>query len=60
MSYDYHHRQVWLGDLAPPIDPGSAYAMCERHANRLTPPVGWLLNDRRSVLRPLFFTQEVA
>ncbi len=60
MSYDYGAAQVWLDDHLGPIEPGRGYAMCERHAARVTPPRGWLLTDRRSPVRPLFVTLEVA
>jgi len=51
---------VWLEDLSEPIVQGSGWAMCERHADRLTPPVGWTLHDRRGSERPLFADLEVA
>ena len=60
MSFAYFDRRVWLDDLAGPIHPGAGYAMCETHAGRMTPPVGWTLIDRRSTDRPLFVSLEVA
>ena len=60
MAYMYSERKIWLTDLDGPIDNGSGYAMCEMHANRLTPPVGWMLTDGRRPLRQLFPTSEVA
>lgn len=60
MSFAYVDRAVWLDDLVEPVVPGSAYAMCEKHAGRLTPPVGWTLVDRRTAARPLFVSLEVA
>jgi hypothetical protein len=52
MSFDYSARAVWLEDLGTPTEiPG--YALCVDHADRLTPPMGWTLTDRRSVT-PLF------
>lgn len=60
MTYVYAERLIWLGDLDGPIDSGAGYAMCEKHANRLSPPVGWMLNDRRQPIRQLFPTREVA
>ena len=60
MAFDYQARTVWLDDLVVPIETGGGYAMCETHAGRLTPPVGWTLVDRRDVDRPLFATLEVA
>jgi len=60
MSYDYNERQIWIEDLEEPIVPGTGYPMCDGHAGRLTPPVGWTLSDLRSAERPLFLTLEVA
>ena len=60
MSYHYGDRTVWLDDLTEPVDPGSGYPMCEEHAQRFTPPMGWKLEDRRTPVRPLFVSLEVA
>lgn len=52
MTFDYGSRAVWLEDLGAPVtSPG--YDLCVDHADRLTPPLGWSLTDRRSVT-PLF------
>ena len=60
MSFNYEARMVWLEDLTGPVSPGAEYALCETHAERLTPPVGWTLVDRRAPVRPLFVSLEVA
>lgn len=60
MSFAYEERQVWVGDHPGTVDPGAAYSLCDRHADRVTPPVGWLLTDRRSAVRPLFAARDVA
>ena len=60
MSFDYADRQVWLDDLDPTAMPAGSYALCDTHADRLTPPVGWTLSDRRGRVRPLFVSLEVA
>lgn len=60
MSFSYADSGVWLDDLTEPSVPGITYPMCEEHAGRLTPPVGWTLVDRRSAVRPLFVSLEVA
>jgi len=60
MSFNYDQQTVWLDDLTGPVSPGAQYAMCESHAGRLTPPVGWTLVDRRQPVRPLFVSLEVA
>jgi hypothetical protein len=60
MAFDYDARMVWLDDLTGPVAPGAQYALCEVHAERMTPPVGWTLVDRRRPVRPLFVSLEVA
>lgn len=60
MSFDYHRMTVWLEDLTKPVSPGLGYPLCELHAERMTPPVGWTLVDRRAPVRPLFVSLEVA
>jgi len=44
-TFDSSARTVWLDNPAP----GAARAgeLCNRHARSLTPPRGWLLEDRR-------------
>ena len=58
MSYEYEKREVWLDDLQV-VEPGTAYALCSHHADRLTPPLGWTLTDQRTTVR-LFAPLEVA
>lgn len=52
LSFDYESRAAWLDD-----PPGGAevagYDLCATHADRLTVPRGWVLEDRRSVVRAL-------
>lgn len=60
MAFAYGARLIWLEDLTQPIVPGLGYAMCEAHADRLTPPLGWRLLDKRRPNRPLFAALEVA
>jgi hypothetical protein len=60
MSYDYDERQVWVGELTLPHVPGASYAMCDDHAERLVPPQGWMLTDRRRAGRSLILALEVA
>jgi hypothetical protein len=59
MSFSYGERIVCLDDLVEGIALGT-YAMCDEHAGRLTPPVGWQLVDRRTAPRRLFASLEVA
>lgn len=51
MSFDYDERSVWLADLDDRPDEGIGYSLCTRHADRMTPPLGWTLTDRRNVTR---------
>lgn len=44
LSYDYGEATVWLDDRLT----GPGHVMCAGHANRFTPPVGWVLVDRRT------------
>jgi hypothetical protein len=60
MAFAYEARLIWLDDLTVPVIPGAGYAMCSSHADRLTPPVGWKLLDRRGPARQLFTSLEVA
>jgi hypothetical protein len=46
LTYQYARSLVWLDDLSPERDPHS-YDLCDQHANRLTAPSGWHLEDRR-------------
>lgn len=52
LAYDYTGRNVWLNDLALDDHPAN-HDLCERHADRVTPPRGWTLHDRRN-LAPLW------
>ena len=54
MGYNYAARRMWLIDVeAPP--PQGLYALCETHANQLTPPQGWVNMDRRKLAPVLPF-----
>ncbi|HUV19739.1 MAG TPA: DUF3499 family protein [Ilumatobacteraceae bacterium] len=46
LTYHYGRSQVWLDDLTAERDP-HAYDLCDRHAERLSVPTGWYLDDRR-------------
>ena len=51
MTFDYGERRMSLEELdADPRDL-HGYALCSGHADRMTPPVGWTLTDRRNVTR---------
>ncbi len=51
MSFDYDDRSVWLADLDSGRDKEAGYSLCTAHADRMTPPLGWTLTDRRNVTR---------
>jgi hypothetical protein len=59
MAFDYASRRVWLDDAGGDIPFGS-YALCEKHANRMAPPVGWTLADNRKLAPVLPFQRDVA
>lgn len=48
LSYHYGQSQVWIDHLTPEREP-HMYDMCDRHAERLSVPRGWHLDDRRGV-----------
>jgi len=58
MTFSYPDSAVWLDDLLSEGDVNS-YALCADHADRMTPPQGWTLTDRRTVTR-LFAPLSVA
>ena len=51
MTFDYEDRAVWLHEFDKVPERDAGYALCTAHADRLTPPVGWTLTDRRNVTR---------
>lgn len=58
MTFDYTDGAVWMDDVVEPIDT-FGYLFCSDHADRMTPPLGWTLTDRRTVTR-LFAPVQVA
>lgn len=58
MSFSYADAAVWLDDLAE-MAAAPGYALCSDHADRMAPPQGWTLTDRRAVTR-LFAPVNVA
>jgi hypothetical protein len=50
LTYDYRQSQVWIDRLAPERNPHD-YDMCDHHAERLSVPRGWHLDDRRGARR---------
>lgn len=58
MTFSYDDSAVWLDDISDGLEPNS-YALCADHSDRMTPPHGWTLTDRRTVTR-LFAPLSVA
>lgn len=58
MTFNYSDGAVWLDDLIDPVDK-LGYLLCADHSDRMTPPLGWTLTDRRTVTR-LFAPVQVA
>lgn len=58
MTFSYADRLVWMDDLVNGME-RYGYAMCADHADRMIPPLGWTLTDRRTVTR-LFAPLSVA
>jgi hypothetical protein len=48
LAYDYQQRLTWLDPLVPEPHP-MAWDLCEGHADALVVPLGWRLEDRRTV-----------
>ena len=42
----YADRRVEIVDLLPEPDP-NLVDVCSEHADRLTPPIGWVISDSR-------------
>jgi hypothetical protein len=47
LTYAYAGRAVWLDGLTAEREP-QAYDLCQRHADRVSVPQGWRLDDRRA------------
>ena len=56
LSFDYIGAKVWLDDRLV----GAGHLLCSGHADRFTPPVGWVLTDRRASAPPAVVSLEVA
>lgn len=51
LTYDYAGQSAWLERLSPEPHP-MTHDLCDAHAERLSVPRGWRLDDRR-VVAPL-------
>jgi len=58
MTFSYDDSAVWLDDIVGPSE-AYTYSLCANHADRMTPPHGWTLTDRRTINR-LFAPLSVA
>jgi hypothetical protein len=58
MTFSYDDSAVWLDDIVSGMEP-HGYALCMNHSDRMIPPQGWTLTDRRTVTR-LFAPLSVA
>jgi len=47
ISLRYRERLVVVADLLPERDP-NLLDLCREHVERMTPPIGWELEDRRA------------
>jgi hypothetical protein len=57
LSYDYADHTVWLQALSAEDHP-MTHDLCDHHADTLSVPRGWELQDRRSTVPlPLFGDQ---
>ncbi len=60
MSYDYEGREVWLDDIGALLHDPVTYPLCERHADRVSAPQGWVITDLRRPVLELFSSRDVA
>ena len=58
MTFFYEDSAIWLDDLSEDNN-RYGYPLCADHSDRMTPPHGWTLTDRRTVTR-LFAPVHVA
>jgi hypothetical protein len=47
MSFTYAGAEIFLDDIATPLEGAAGTPLCSRHADSRTAPVGWTLVDRR-------------
>jgi Protein of unknown function (DUF3499) len=48
VALNYAEREVVVADLSPERDP-NLLDLCDEHVGRMTPPVGWVVRDERTV-----------
>lgn len=55
---DNEKLMVWI-DSAPALDPARAGSLCRRHADALSVPKGWSIDDRRQPVPMLFPARDI-
>ena len=55
---DNERLLVWI-DSAPALDPARAGSLCRRHADALSVPKGWSIDDRRQPVPMLFAQRDI-
>ena len=55
LSFAYAERVVWLDHLSVDDHPAN-HDLCAGHADRLSVPRGWALQDRRAAIPQIFRT----
>jgi Protein of unknown function (DUF3499) len=53
LTFDYGAQEVWI-DLLAEVDDPANHDLCERHADGQTAPHGWVLQDRRTPVTPIW------
>ncbi len=59
MTFQYSESRIELFELPDDGDGYGGYAMCARHTDRMTPPVGWNLVDSRATMLTLFAVADI-
>jgi hypothetical protein len=49
LTYDYSSQAAWLDRLSPEAHP-MTHDLCDQHAQRLSVPQGWRLEQRRMIV----------
>ena len=60
LTYDHGAAEAYLADARGDEASYEGIALCETHAGRFSPPVGWSLVDRRHRDITLFSLREVS
>lgn len=60
LTYDHGAAEAYLADARGDEQVHEGIALCESHAGRFRPPVGWQLLDRRHRDISLFALREVS